>query len=126
MNEVFSMGSAWNRNRNTKFSRRFAVSILRSKESVDGNLGSEINVRVVNLYLRLLGSVVMQVLPILPYALAFSLGYDFIVVEEVIPESNLEDIQIWHYGFNIRIYSDDGIRCFIRINPVLFTILAKI
>ena len=71
-------------------------------------------------------TVVMQVLPILPYALFLSRIMIFIVVEEVIPESQSGGhTDLSNNGINIWIYSDDGIRCIFRLNPLLFTIFNK-
>ena len=93
MNEVFSIEAAitWNRNRNTKFSRRIRSFHALRRQGVSrwkswkwGQMSA-----IVEPIFAVIGAyVVMQVLPILPYGLHFQAGaMIFIVVEEVIPES---------------------------------------
>ena len=133
MNEVFSMGAAIALGIGIgiqNFPEGFCSSILR-RQGVSRWKSwkwGQMSAIVEPIFAVIGAAVVMQVLPILPYALAFSAGaMIFIVVEEVIPESQSGGhTDLAYYGINIRFHSNDGIRCFIRINPVLFTILANI
>ena len=61
-------------------------------------------------------AIVLQVLPILPYALAFAAGaMIFIVIEGNSRKSKRRKYRFSNYGFNCRFYSNDGFRCRARL-----------